>query len=106
MGGGAVGSVLCTTNASDLSTASGNGKFQHYLQLAHEAGGKPGLRAAVNVNGTFSGWDSCDEPGRNVYRCGETNAEIQSTSSDNYRLIGGDYGSFWRNDGNVVFDAD
>ncbi|HIE4011078.1 TPA: tail fiber protein [Serratia marcescens] len=51
------GSVLCTTNGSDLSTASGNGKFQHYLQLSHEAGGKPGLRAAVNVNGTFSGWD-------------------------------------------------
>ncbi|HBC0641580.1 TPA: phage tail protein [Serratia marcescens] len=51
------GSVLCTTNGSDLSTAPGNGKFQHYLQLSHEAGGKPGLRAAVNVNGTFSGWD-------------------------------------------------
>ncbi len=51
------GSVLCTTNGSDLSTAPGNGKFQHYLQLSHEVGGKPGLRAAVNVNGTFSGWD-------------------------------------------------
>ncbi|EMH4138518.1 phage tail protein [Serratia marcescens] len=51
------GSVLCTTNGSDLSTAPGNGKFQHYLQLSHEMGGKPGLRAAVNVNGTFSGWD-------------------------------------------------
>ncbi|MDS0826017.1 phage tail-collar fiber domain-containing protein [Serratia marcescens] len=51
------GSVLCTTNGSDLSTVPGNGKFQHYLQLSHEMGGKPGLRAAVNVNGTFSGWD-------------------------------------------------
>lgn len=33
----------------------------------------------------------------------KTNAEIQSTSSDNYRLIGGDYGSFWRNDGNALY---
>ncbi|WP_239504302.1 phage tail protein [Serratia marcescens] len=98
------GSVLCTTNASDLSTASGNGKFQHYLQLAHEAGGKPGLRAAVNVNGTFSGWDSVMmSRGGTFTGVVKTNAEIQSTSSDNYRLIGGDYGSFWRNDGNALY---
>ncbi|OCN21038.1 hypothetical protein [Serratia nevei] len=50
------GSILCTTNSSDLSSNEGQGKFLHYLQLSHEAGGKPGLRAAVNVNGTFSGW--------------------------------------------------
>ncbi|HGW6117649.1 TPA: phage tail protein, partial [Serratia marcescens] len=98
------GSVLCTTNGSDLSTASGNGKFQHYLQLAHEAGGKPGLRAAVNVNGTFSGWDSVMmSRGGTFTGVVKTNAEIQSTSSDNYRLIGGDYGSFWRNDGNALY---
>ncbi|WP_241169658.1 phage tail protein [Serratia marcescens] len=98
------GSVLCTTNGSDLSTAPGNGKFQHYLQLAHEAGGKPGLRAAVNVNGTFSGWDSVMmSRGGTFTGVVKTNAEIQSTSSDNYRLIGGDYGSFWRNDGNALY---
>lgn len=51
------GSVICTTNGSDLSTAAGSGKFNHYLQISHEAGGKPGLRVAVNINGTFSGWD-------------------------------------------------
>ncbi|MDR8532989.1 hypothetical protein [Serratia nevei] len=50
------GSILCTTNGGDLSSNEGQGKFLHYLQLSHEAGGKPGLRAAVNVNGTFSGW--------------------------------------------------
>ena len=44
-----------------------------------------------------------DEPGRNVYRCGENQRRDQSTSSDNYRLIGGDYGSFWRNDGNALY---
>ena len=51
------GSVICTTNGSDLSTTGGSGRFNHYLQISHEAGGKPGLRVAVNINGTFSGWD-------------------------------------------------
>ncbi|MDE1512018.1 hypothetical protein PWJ72_21640 [Serratia nevei] len=51
------GSLICTTNSSDLSTTPGNQKFLHYLQITHEAGGKPGLRAAINVNGAFSGWD-------------------------------------------------
>lgn len=51
------GSVLCTTNMNDLSATSGNGKFQHYLQMSHEAGGKAGLRVSANINGTFSGWD-------------------------------------------------
>lgn len=51
------GSLICTTNSSDLSTTPGNQKFLHYLQITHEAGGKPGLRAAINVNGVFSGWD-------------------------------------------------
>ncbi|WP_336948716.1 phage tail protein [Serratia nevei] len=98
------GSVLCTTNGSDLSAAPGNGKFQHYLQLSHEAGGKPGLRAAVNVNGTFSGWDSVMMSRGGAFTgVVKTNAEIQSTSADNYRLIGGGFGSFWRNDGNRLY---
>ena len=55
--GTTLGSLICTTNSSDLSTTPGNQKFLHYLQITHEAGGKPGLRAAINVDGVFSGWD-------------------------------------------------
>ncbi|OCO80441.1 hypothetical protein [Serratia marcescens] len=51
------GSLICTTNSSDLSTKPDNQKFLHYLQITHEAGGKAGLRTAINVNGTFSGWN-------------------------------------------------
>lgn len=51
------GSLICTTNSSDLSTTPGNQKFLHYLQITHEAGGKAGLRTAINVNGAFSGWN-------------------------------------------------
>ncbi|WP_411752970.1 hypothetical protein [Serratia sp. (in: enterobacteria)] len=32
----------------------------------------------------------------------KTSAEIQATTSDNYRLVGGDYGTYWRNDGNIM----
>ena len=34
---------------------TGNQKFLHYLQIAHEAGGKAGLRTAINVNGRSAG---------------------------------------------------
>ncbi|MBI6183638.1 hypothetical protein JEQ07_25010, partial [Serratia proteamaculans] len=98
------GSVLCTTNMNDLSVATGSSKFHHYLQMAHEAGGKPGLRAAVNINGTFSGWDSVMMSRGGAFTgTVKTGAEIQSTSIDNYRIVGGDYGTFWRNDGNSMY---
>ncbi|WP_052759910.1 pyocin knob domain-containing protein [Serratia marcescens] len=50
------GSVICTTNGSDVKTTAGNQRFNHYLQISHEEGAKPGLRVAINVNGTASGW--------------------------------------------------
>ena len=53
--GTTLGSLICTTNSSDLSTTPGNQKFLHYLQIAHEAGGKAGLRTAINVNGRSAG---------------------------------------------------
>ncbi|MDP8629875.1 hypothetical protein QZQ49_09250 [Serratia marcescens] len=34
---------------------------------------------------------------------GKVSGEIQSTSADNYRIVAGDYGTFWRNDGNNVY---
>ncbi|MBC3249279.1 phage tail protein [Serratia fonticola] len=33
----------------------------------------------------------------------KTSSEIQSTNQNNYRIIGGSYGSFWRNDGNALY---
>ncbi|GAA3594127.1 hypothetical protein GCM10023078_22020 [Gibbsiella greigii] len=34
---------------------------------------------------------------------GKVSGEIQSTAQNNYRLITGDYGAFWRNDGNNMY---
>lgn len=92
------GSLYVTSNQSNLSAASGNGKFIHYLFIAHGAANK--IYVGTDVNGSFSGWESyLPTTGGQLSGVLKTSAEIQSTSSDNYRLIGGDYGSFWRNDG-------
>ncbi|MGF2652843.1 phage tail protein [Serratia marcescens] len=50
------GSLYVTTNQSNLSTASGNQRFIHYLFIAHGSANK--LYVATDVNGTFSGWES------------------------------------------------
>lgn len=92
------GSLICTTNSSDLSTTPGDQKFIHYLQIAHEAGGKAGLRTAINVNGTFSGWDSVM-----MSRGGTFTGAIGSSYSDTYRIVSGQYGTFWRNDGKALY---
>lgn len=96
------GSLYVTTNQSNLSTASGNGKFIHYLFIAHGATNK--IYVGTDVNGSFSGWESyLPTTGGQLSGVLKTSAEIQSTSSDNYRIVAGDYGSFWRNDGNSLY---
>lgn len=61
---------------------------------------------AADVNA----WNKTEADGRYLMKSGgqltgvvKTSAEIQSTTSDNYRLIGGDYGTYWRNDGNNLY---
>ncbi|HIE3962900.1 TPA: phage tail protein [Serratia marcescens] len=50
------GSLYVTTNGSNLSTASGNGKYIHYLFIAHGSANK--FYIAADVNGSFTGWES------------------------------------------------
>lgn len=96
------GSLYVTTNQSNLSTASGNGKFIHYLFIAHGATNK--IYVGTDVNGSFSGWESyLPTTGGQLSGVLKTSAEIQSTLSDNYRIVAGDYGTFWRNDGNSLY---
>jgi len=88
------GSLLYTTNRADLKADTGNGQFHHYLFLSHSRK----LYVATNVNGNWSGWQQQFDS-----RGGKVTGEIQSTSSDNYRIVAGDYGTFWRNDGNSLY---
>lgn len=50
------GSLYVTTNGSNLSTASGTGKYIHYLFIAHGSANK--FYIAADVNGSFTGWES------------------------------------------------
>lgn len=96
------GSLYVTTNQSDLSTTPGNQRFIHYLFVAHGRANK--IYVGTDVNGSFSGWETyLPTAGGQISGVIKTSAEIQSTSSDNYRIAAGDYGTFWRNDGNSLY---
>jgi hypothetical protein len=60
--------------------------------------------------GDVNAWNKSEADGRYLMKSGgqltgivKTSAEIQSLTADNYRLIGGDYGTFWRNDGKSLY---
>lgn len=62
--------------------------------------------SAADVNA----WNKTEADGRYLMKTGgqlsgivKTSSEIQSTNQNNYRIIGGSYGSFWRNDGNALY---
>ncbi|NGD64875.1 hypothetical protein G5644_13080 [Serratia marcescens] len=50
------GTLYVATNGTNLSTASGNGKFIHYMFIAHGTANK--FYVATDVNGGFTGWES------------------------------------------------
>lgn len=65
------GTLLCTTNKTDLSTARGDGQFLHYFFLGHSSK----LYVAVNVNNTGAGWQQLIGPAG-----GNLNGPVSSTS--------------------------
>ncbi|MGP1139047.1 phage tail protein [Serratia sp. CY50710] len=52
------GTLLCTSNRSDLNTDRGNGQFYHYFFLSHSSK----LYVATNVNNTGAGWQQLIGP--------------------------------------------
>lgn len=96
--------------ASDVGALTDAQAVQKYALRSIKVNGKP-LSADVNLlAGDVNAWNKTEADGRYLAKTGgqltgtlKASAEIQSTSADNYRLIGGDYGSFWRNDGNSMY---
>lgn len=75
------------------------GPFQHYYSTEN----KP-------TSADVGAWSKNEADGRYLMKSGgqltgplKTSSEIQSTVPNNYRSIGGDYGTFWRNDGNSLY---
>lgn len=84
--------------------------MQKYALRSIKVNGKP-LSGDVNLlAGDVNAWNKTEADGRYLAKTGgqltgtlKTSAEIQSTHIDNYRMVGGGFGSFWRNDGNRLY---
>ncbi|BEN89983.1 hypothetical protein SMQC07_37820 [Serratia marcescens] len=81
-----------------------------YAYKSITVNGKP-LSSNVNLTaGDVNAWNKTEADGRFIYKTGDTingilknSKEFQSTSPDNFRIIGGAFGTFWRNDGNSFY---
>ncbi|MBC3212927.1 phage tail-collar fiber domain-containing protein [Serratia fonticola] len=96
--------------AADVGALTDAQATQKYALRSIKVNGKP-LSGDVNlVAGDINAYTKAEADGRYLMKSGgqltgtlKTSAEIQSTTSDNYRLVGGDYGTYWRNDGNSLY---
>lgn len=96
--------------AADVGALTDAQAVQKYALRSIKVNGKP-LSADVNLLAAdVNAWNKTEADGRYLAKTGgqltgtlKTSAEIQSTHIDNYRMVGGGFGSFWRNDGNRLY---
>ncbi|WP_440524614.1 phage tail-collar fiber domain-containing protein [Serratia sarumanii] len=96
--------------AADVGALTDAQAAQKYALRSIKVNGKP-LSADVSLlAGDVNAWNKTEADGRYLAKTGgqltgtlKTSAEIQSTHIDNYRMVGGGFGSFWRNDGNRLY---
>ncbi|WP_250132223.1 phage tail protein [Serratia marcescens] len=96
--------------AADVGALTDAQAARKYALRSIKVNGKP-LSADVNLlAGDVNAWNKTEADGRYLAKTGgqltgtlKTSAEIQSTHIDNYRMVGGGFGSFWRNDGNRLY---
>ncbi|MCA3995645.1 phage tail protein [Serratia marcescens] len=96
--------------AADVGALTDAQAAQKYALRSIKVNGKP-LSADVNLlAGDVNAWNKTEADGRYLAKTGgqltgtlKASAEIQSTHIDNYRMVGGGFGSFWRNDGNRLY---
>ncbi|RZF19653.1 hypothetical protein B7L62_02535 [Serratia marcescens] len=96
--------------AADVGALTDAQAAQKYALRSIKVNGKP-LSADVNLlAGDVNAWNKTEADGRYLAKTGgqlsgtlKTSAEIQSSHIDNYRMVGGGFGSFWRNDGNRLY---
>ncbi|OKP25324.1 phage tail protein [Serratia liquefaciens] len=96
--------------AADVGALTDAQAAQKYALRSYKVNGKP-LSGDVNLlAGDVNAWNKSEADGRYLMKSGgqlagtvKTAAEIQSLTADNYRIVSGDYGTFWRNDGNSMY---
>jgi hypothetical protein len=96
--------------AEDVGALTDAQAAQKYALRSYKVNGKP-LSGDVNLlAGDVNAWNKTEADGRYLAKTGgqlvgtvKTTAEIQSTSLNSYRMVGGGFGAFWRNDGARVY---
>jgi hypothetical protein len=96
--------------AADVGALTDTQALQKYALRSIRVNGKP-LSADVNLlAGDVNAWNKTEADARYLMKTGgqlsgivKTSSEIQSTNQNNYRIIGGSYGTFWRQDGNALY---
>lgn len=96
--------------AEDVGALTDAQAAQKYALRSYKVNGKP-LSGDVNLlAGDVNAWNKTEADGRYLAKTGgqltgplKTSAEIQSTSLNSYRMVGGGFGAFWRNDGARVY---
>lgn len=96
--------------AADVGALTDAQAAQKYALRSYKVNGKP-LSGDVNLlAGDVNAWNKTEADGRYLAKSGgqlvgivKTTAEIQSTSLNSYRMVGGGFGAFWRNDGSRVY---
>lgn len=102
--------TLNKPTASDVNAWNKTEADARYAYKSITINGKP-LSSNVNLTaGDVNAWNKTEADGRFIYKTGDTingilknSKEFQSTSPDNFRIIGGAFGTFWRNDGNSLY---
>ncbi|HHQ6598042.1 TPA: hypothetical protein ACSTLU_004347 [Serratia fonticola] len=96
--------------AADVGALTDAQAAQKYALRSILVNGKP-LSANVNlVAGDVNAWNKTEADARFLLKTGgtltgilKTSSEIQSTNANNYRIVAGDYGSFWRQDATALY---
>ena len=96
--------------AEDVGALTDAQAAQKYAMRSYKVNGKP-LSGDINLlAGDVNAWNKTEADSRYLMKTGgqltgplKTSAEIQSTSLNSYRMVGGGFGAFWRNDGARVY---
>lgn len=102
----ASGAALCVkSDAADGTGGLTVNSFAPTLAMVDRSAGARSSRWKTDSNGLFLEWDNGDNGATwNPSQLSvTTGGEVRSLSQNCYRIVAGNYGTFWRNDGNYLW---
>lgn len=100
------GAALCVkSDATDGTGGLTVNSFAPTLAMVDRSTGARSSRWRTDSNGLFLDWDNNDNGATWAGPLLQitTGGEVRSLSQNSYRIVSGNYGTFWRNDGNYLW---